>query len=153
MQKDHYSKVLEKIQEEWAKDSEVDITELGVEATSIGTLHSKYHKFLFSVKSEEYKLEGELDKLKQILWLYYKGSLHPSQFEEYELEPNQLVLSTKEELTSAINAHQSYIDLRYKYNTCKEIVKFIESILKLIHMRGYAIKTALDYMKFINGAT
>ena len=64
---------LEEIQQHWDRDSEVDRTELGNEATKIPQLHSKYFKMFSTERLKLKQMEGKAKVLHLDLWTYYQG--------------------------------------------------------------------------------
>ena len=74
---------LENLIEMWMKDSVVDETELGREATRISKLHSTYLKILSLNSVRVKKIENDYKKMRSIRARYYDGKLTEEELKEY----------------------------------------------------------------------
>ena len=79
---------IEKIIEEWRKDSVLDDVDLDNEALRIPNLHAKYLKILFEERVKLRSLRGKQKQLKRTLHDYYKGDLNnPDDLAEIKRDP------------------------------------------------------------------
>lgn len=138
---------LTEIQSKWSKDSEVDRTELGNEATRIPQLHSKYFK-IFSTERLKLRQQELLSKqLYTDLWEYYQGNFDYEMCEEKGWEPFQLKI-LKSDIGLYIDRNQDWVDTQLKLAMQKEKVDFLESIIKSLNNRGFNINAAINWEKF-----
>ena len=66
---------LEKLQELWKKDCQIDTDLYCEESIKIPQLHSRYLEFYNTYSLMKKEKEGTLNALKKDKWLYYKGCL------------------------------------------------------------------------------
>lgn len=133
------------------KDLEIDKTELDTESLRTPQLHNKY-LILFS--EEKLKLEQLLSERKikrKDKWLYYTGKMSQEELEEHNWEPFDLSI-LKTDVERFIDADSDIIKLGAKVTIQKELVAYLESIVKIISNRQWNIRAALDWIKFTQGA-
>lgn len=142
---------LEAIQEEWANDSAIDPTNLGNESLKIPQLHQKYFKMFSQERLALRKLEADLKSLKLEKFEFYTQGPTQEQIElGWRLPPRGKIL--KAEVGQYIDSDKDIIACTLRIGLQIEKVDLLESIIKSITSRGFQIKTALDWMKFQNGA-
>lgn len=143
---------IETILEVWTKeDSKIDDTELAMESINIPMLHGKYLKYYHEYKSSFNKLKIKSDKLKQILKEYYRGDLNnPEDLKIIGREPYPKTV-LRQELYDYVENDEEYIKLKNKLTQLEEAIEILEQILKSINVRNFAIKNAIDFLKFTNG--
>jgi Recombination, repair and ssDNA binding protein UvsY len=142
---------LEAIFEEWNKDSEIDMTELGNEAIKIPKLHHKYFQVYSSEKLLLRKYEAEMKSLKLAKYEFYtQGPSRESQEKGWTLPARGMIL--KQEMPMYIEGDQDIINLSLKIGMQQEKVELLESIIKSLTNRGFQIKSAIDWNKFTMGA-
>jgi len=138
---------LTEIQTLWSKDSEVDRTELGNEATRIPQLHSKYFKLFSTERLKLRQMELLSKQLYVDLWEYYQGNFDYEMCEEKGWEPFQLKI-LKSDITLYIDRNQDWVNNQLKMAMQKEKVDFLESIIKSLNGRGFNINAAINWEKF-----
>jgi hypothetical protein len=140
----------EELFEEWEKDSNIDKTDLGDSAIKIPRLHHKYYKIFCKERSNLKMLEADMKKLKLEKYEFYTlGPTNDSRDKGWKLPPKGIIL--KQDLNIYMDADKDIIDLSLKIGVVQEKIDFLESIIKSLANRGYLIKTALDWQKFIMG--
>ena len=141
---------LEEIFEQWKIDSEIDKTELGDEALKISKLHHKYFQILISEKMLLRTYESDMRKLKLDKYEFFnQGPNEETQEKGWKLPAKGLIL--KADIPLYMDADNDIIKLSLKIGVQQEKIEFLESIIKTLINRGYNIKTAVDWQKFING--
>jgi hypothetical protein len=138
---------LDELNDQWAKDSQIDRTELGDEAIRIPQLHSKYFK-LYS--QERLTLRKSLEASKSLLRdlnFYYLGSLDMETMDDYGWEQNQHII-LKSDVSMHIDANPAWIQSNLKIAYQQEKVDFLESIIKSLNGRGFNINAAIQWEKF-----
>jgi hypothetical protein len=142
---------LETIYEEWKKDSEIDMTELGNEAIKIPKLHHKYFQVYSSEKMLLRKYEADMKSLKLAKYEFYtQGPSKETQEKGWELPARGMIL--KQEMPMYLDGDRDLIDLSLKIGYQQEKIELLESIIKSLTNRGFQIKSAIDWNKFTMGA-
>ena len=138
---------IEKIIEEWRKDSVLDDVDLDNEALRIPNLHAKYLKILFEERVKLRSLRGKQKQLKRTLQDYYKGDLNnPEDLAEIKREPwAKHVL--KGDINDYVDGDDEMVDLNTKIGYYDEVVSVLEEILKAINNRNFQIKNAIDWRR------
>ena len=141
---------LEEIFEEWKKDSQIDRTELGEESLKIPKLHHKYHQVYSSEKLLLRKLEAEYKKLKLEKYEFLtQGPSEETREKGWDLPAKGLIL--KADIPMYLEADTDIINLSLKIGYQQEKIELLESIIKSFGNRGYNIKTAVDWARFMMG--
>lgn len=142
---------LETIYEEWNKDSEIDMTDLGNEAIKIPKLHHKYFQMYTAEKMLLRKYEAEMKTLKLSKYEFYtQGPSKESREKGWELPARGMIL--KQEMPMYLEGDKELIELSLKVGLQQEKVELLESIIKSLTNRGFQIKSAIDWNKFTMGA-
>jgi hypothetical protein len=143
---------LEEILESWEQDCVVDKTELADESLKIPSLHSKYLKLLSSEKLKLKKLETEYKQLKLDKHEFYsQGHNEETMQKGWKLPAKGMIL--KSDIPMYMEADEDMINTTLKISYQQEKVDVLEAIIKSVMNRGYQIKSAIDWNKFIMGAT
>jgi hypothetical protein len=142
---------LERIFEEWEKDSEFDKTELGDESLKVAKLHHKYYRMLTQERITRRQLEADLKILKLEKHEFYtQGPSKESMDRGWVMPPIGKVI--KSEVGNYMDADRDIIDISLKIGIQSEKIDFLESIIKTLLNRGYNIRAAIDWEKFKMGA-
>ena len=131
----------------WAEDSKIDRTELGEESIRIPQLHHKYYRFYSAERMKLVKLQEEYKVLKKDKHDYLSGIMAEEDLNERGWEPNPLRI-LKTDIPMYIESDKDIVKHNLKIAYAKEKVEFLESIVKSLNVRGYQIKTAVDWEKF-----
>lgn len=147
---------IDEIFTEWEKDSVIDRTELGREATNIPKLHYKYYRMYIQEKSILIKWESELKKFSALRTEFYAGTIDDDTLnemnwmEEWKHLGRKTILKT--EIPRYLESDQKVIDRNLKINIQKEKVALLDSIIKSFVNRGFQIKSDIEWSKFQVGA-
>lgn len=141
---------LEKIVEMWDKDCKIDETELGLESTKIPQVHNKYLKIYMGERITFFKLQSEVKKIRRTLTEYYLGELSREELEELGRDQFYKKL-LKNEIDTYIESDNLLIDSLLKMSLQEQKVNYLESVIKSINNRGYNIKNAIEWMRFVGG--
>lgn len=143
---------IDEINELWEKDSYVDPTALDSELLNISRLHCKYFKIYSQEKFLLVKYETELNKLKSErvdYWVFgsneetLKKGL-PNLYKKYDRNDiGKLHLMDGDEEVMRLSVKTIYQ---------KDKVDLLDAIIKSFANRGYNIRSAIDYRKFIASA-
>ena len=142
---------IEKILEEWQTDSKMDRTHLDREAVSIPQLHHKYFKLLISERLLMRKLEADMKQLKLDKHEFYtQGHSKDTQDKGWILPSKGLIL--KADLPMYMEADREIVSLNLRIGYQLEKIDLLESIIKMVMNRNFQIKSAIDWIKFEQGA-
>jgi len=139
---------LEKIQEMWEKDSQIDPDNLHDESLKIPQLHSKYYTLYNTITLLREKAREQFNRVKLERYNFYTGK---ASAEVYVEEPFPYKIRDKEALQRHLDADEKLnsIDLKIRYYDV--MLKFLEEIIKTISNRTYQIKNAIEFMRFQSG--
>lgn len=137
----------EDLRKEWDNDCKMDPEILDVESIKIPQIHNKYLKYLSDLRLLKLKREQELKLLIKEKHLYYSGKADP---EVYKEKPFQ-TLVLKQDLPMYIESDQEYQVLYSKLKYYEEMILFVEKVLSMINNRGYHIKNAIEWQRFMQG--
>lgn len=137
--------------EEWAKDSVIDVTELGNEALNIPKLHHKYYQFFYNEKLILKKRESELKQLKLEKQEFYSQGHNEETKAKGWVLPAKGNLMLKSDIPVYMEADKDIIELSLKIGAQQEKVSYLASILDMIKYRNNTITNAIEWQKFISG--
>ena len=140
---------LDEIMEMWAKDSEIDRTELGEESLRIPQLHSKYYKMFSQERLRLRKMESELKSLKLDKYEFYTQGPTEDTPPEWRLPPRGMLL--KADVPMYMEADKDIIDLTLKVSYQQEKVDYLEGAVKSLVNRNWNIRNAIEWHRFTHG--
>lgn len=139
---------LDKIQEMWEKDSQIDPDNLHDESLKIPQLHSKYYTIYNTITLLREKAKETFNKVKLERHNYYTGK---APAEVYVEDPFPYKVRDKEALQRYMEADDKLnsIDLKIRYYDV--MLKFLEEVIKNISNRTFQIKNAIEWHRFQAG--
>ena len=139
---------LEKIQEMWEKDSQIDPDNLHDESLKIPQLHSKYYTLYNTITLLREKARESYAKVRLERYNYYTGK---ATAEVYVEEPFPYKVREKDAIQRHLDADDKMnkIDMKIKYYDV--MLKFLEEIIRAVSNRTYQIKNAIEWNKFQAG--
>ena len=139
---------LEKIQEMWEKDSQIDPDNLHDESRKIPQLHSKYYTLYNTITLLREKARESYAKVRLERYNYYTGK---ATAEVYAEEPFPYKVREKDAIQRHLDADDKMnkIDMKIKYYDV--MLKFLEEIIRAVSNRTYQIKNAIEWNKFQAG--
>ena len=139
---------LDKIQEMWERDANIDPDNLHNESLKIPQLHSKYYTVYNTITLLREKARTSYRKIKLERFNYYTGK---ASAEVYAEEPFPYKVREKDAIQRHLDADEklSTIDLKIRYYDTT--LKFLEEIIRAISNRTYQIKNAIEWQKFQAG--
>lgn len=141
---------LEEVHDLWKEDSRIDKSELGDESLRTPSLHHKWLKMYSEHKLELKKMEAAVKVLRwKKLNFYTNGPDEETQKLGWKLPPRGRILKT--EAAGYVEADPDVLSAGEVIAHQVEVVDALESILKAINNRGFNIKNALEWNRFING--
>ena len=140
----------EDLQREIEKDLSFDETQLDIESLRIPQLHNKYLKFLYSEKLLLKKLRNDMGELSRVKYEYYTGKMDEDALKHHGWEPFQLRV-LKNDVDMYLESDKDVIKLRGRIQLQEERVEYLEATVKGIANRGWLIRNAIDWKKFLGG--
>ncbi len=158
MKFDAIVKLFETIKEEWKEDSQVDFQfknkqyteDLGKLALEIPFQHNKYLNYYTDLSQEKTSLEFQLRSLIRNKREYYSGEADAKVYAE---KPFGSSIKTAEKMKTYLESDEEIINLEAKIKYIEQALYFLDSVMKMISNRGFQIKSAIEWEKFINGVT
>ena len=139
---------LEELQQLVDKDLKLDDTELDSESARIPLLHNKYlqhfNKFSLLLK----KAQQDYNGLAREKWEYYTGKADESVYREKPFDLKVL----KSDVHIYIDSDEDIQRADQKSAYLKQVVTYLEQVLRSINNRTFLIKNAIEWKKFTSGA-
>ena len=132
---------IEELEKSVETDLYIDETVLARESLSTPLKHNKYLKMLLRERLKLKKLRNDLYKVSLGRTNYYNGS---------DPDPFEYVLKERE-VKDYVRVDPTVMEAEAKVTLQEETVKYLEEICKMFEKRGFAIKNAIDFMKFTQG--
>ena len=138
---------IDELYSEVERDIKIDDTELDLESIRTPQLHNKYLK-IFTKHSLQYKkLQDDYKVLYREKWEYYTGKAPPEVYAENPFELK--VLRTDVGIYMEADKDLQQLGQRMAYT--KQIVEYLERILKEINNRNWNIRNTIEWKKFLHG--
>ncbi len=131
-------------------DMKIDGTELDIESLKIPQLHNKYLNLYHDERLRLKQMRSKFKELVRDKWEYYTGKMSEEELSRRGWEPFQLKV-LKGDLDRYIDADSQVMVEVDKIAYQEEKVDYLQSVLKSITSRGWDIKNAIEWRKFING--
>ena len=151
-------KLFDRIKEEWNEDSLVDFQfknkqyteDLGKLALEIPFQHNIYLNYYTDLSQVKTSLEFELRRVVREKREYYSGEADAKVYAE---KPFGSSIKTAEKMKTYLESDEDIINIEAKIKYVEQALYFLDSVMKMISNRGFQIKSAIDWEKFINGTT
>ena len=138
---------IDELYTEVERDIKIDDTELDLESIRTPQLHNKYLK-LFTKHSLQYKkLQDDFKVLYRVKWEYYTGKASPEVYAENPFELKVL----KTDIGIYLEADKDLQQLGQRMAYAKQIVEYLERILREINNRNWTIRNTIEWKKFLHG--
>jgi hypothetical protein len=141
---------LDTLKEEIKKDSLIDSTELAKEALRTPSIHGKYLSIHADLKIELQKLKNALAIMELRKWKLYTGKASKEELDEWGEEPFGLNIM-KTMVDKFVDSDPTLLKIKTDLNIAETKVKMVEDFLKVLSNRNFAIKSAIDWNKLVNG--
>ena len=138
---------IDELYSEVERDIKIDDTELDLESIRTPQLHNKYLK-IFTKHSLQYKkLQDDYKVLYREKWEYYTGKASPEVYAEKPFELKVL----KADIGIYMEADKDLQQIGQRMAYTKQIVEYLERILKEINNRNWNIRNTIEWKKFLHG--
>ena len=146
----------QKIKEEWAQDTQIDFQfknkeyteDLAKLALEIPFQHNKYLNHYTDLSQIKTSLEFEYRKLLREKREYYGGEADAKTYAE---KPFGNSIKTSEKMKVYLESDDELINTEAKVKYIDQMLYFLDNVMKQISNRGFQIKSAIEWEKFING--
>ena len=146
----------DKLKEDWAEDSHVDFqfknkqysADLAQVALDIPFIHNKYLNHYTDISQIKTSLEFEIRKLVKEKREYYGGEADAKIYAE---KPFGNSIKTSEKMKVYLESDQEIINLEAKIRYLDQMLYWLDQVMKQISNRGFQVKSAIEWEKFING--
>lgn len=124
--------------EEIQNELKIDLSNLDINSSENPLLIQKYLNKYYSYLVQLNDLESKLDELKSKKYQFYKTG--------YKLIPENIT-----ELNYLLNGDEEINTLKNKYKKLNIKISYIKDVIQQFKDRNWAIKNAIDFIKFKNG--
>ena len=146
----------EQLKTDWAEDSHVDFqfknkrysADLAQLALDIPYQHNKYLNHYTDISQIKTSLEFEIRKLIREKREYYGGEADAKVYAE---KPFGSRISTQDKMKVYVESDDEVINLEAKIKFLDQMLYWLDQVMKQISNRGFQIKSAIEWEKFING--
>jgi hypothetical protein len=142
----NFNELKQQVQE----DLKIDSTELAIESVNTPQIHNKYLLFLKKHKEALAEDERTLRVMKKYKWLYYTGKLSKEELDQFKWEPFDLNI-LKTDVDKFIDADDDVIKLERQITEKKELVNYLDGVVKIVANRQWNIRSAIEWIKFSHG--
>ena len=139
---------LEELQNLADKDLKINDTELDLESLKTPQLHNKYSKYYNKYKNLLKVAEQDLARITREKWEYYTGKADPDIYKEKPFDLKVL----KADVHIYMDSDDELQKADQKAAYLKQVVTYLEQVLRSINNRTFLIKNAIEWKKFTSGA-
>lgn len=140
----------DELKQQVQEDLKIDSTELAIESVNTPQIHNKYLLFLKKHKEALAEDERTLRVMKKYKWLYYTGKLSKEELHQFKWEPFDLNI-LKTDVDKFIDADDDVIKLERQITEKKELVNYLDGVVKIVANRQWNIRSAIEWIKFSHG--
>ena len=138
---------LDELQQQAEKDLKMDDLELADESLKSASLHQKYLTIYNNFRQLKLMNEGTYRVLYRKKWEYYSGKSDPEIYRDNPFDHKIL----KQDLPIYLESDEELIKAKQKVEYYVMCMDSCERILKQIQSRGWDIKNAIEWRKFVDG--
>jgi hypothetical protein len=142
--------IFDELKQQVQEDLKIDSTELAIESVNTPQIHNKYLLFLKKHKEALAEDERTLRVMKKYKWLYYTGKLSKEELDQFKWEPFDLNI-LKTDVDKFIDADDDVIKLERQITEKKELVNYLDGVVKIVANRQWNIRSAIEWIKFSHG--
>ena len=140
----------DELKQQVQEDLKIDSTELAIESVNTPQIHNKYLLFLKKHKEALAEDERTFRVMKKYKWLYYTGKLSKEELDQFKWEPFDLNI-LKTDVDKFIDADDDVIKLERQITEKKELVNYLDGVVKIVANRQWNIRSAIEWIKFSHG--
>jgi hypothetical protein len=143
-------KKLSELKDMWGKDCVIDRIELDTESLRVSTLHQKYLDLYTDFNAVMKKLKIKQRSLYKLKWEFYLGKLSQEELDmlDWEYDGKKVLRS---DISVYLDADKDMNDIQDAVDNIDTKLNYLKEVLKSIQTRGFQIKSAVDWAKFVSG--
>lgn len=142
---------INEVLEQWKDDVILDESKLSKEIMRVPMLHSKYLSYYIHFKQKFASAESKYNKLSYLRKRYYRGELTQQELIDNKWGQYQGLKMSNTEFNQHSDIDPILVDCKRVVDEYKLSVSGCEYILTQLKGREYALKSLIDYQKFIAG--
>lgn len=142
---------IESIKKMVERDMEIDDLNLDLESLKTPQLHGKYLNLLHDESLVLHKYLIEQKEMRRLKWEYYLGKLDQETLDEKGWQPFGLKI-LRTDIDVYLESDKDLLRLEARIHYQREKVKYLESVLQGLGRRGWDIKSAIEWKKFMSGS-
>jgi|TARA_B100001248_G_scaffold81169_1_gene58924 hypothetical protein len=139
---------LTELQEMSAKDLKIDDQQLDIESLKTPELYGKYLKIFTRWNLLLKQVESKHRILYRQKWEYYGGKADPEVYKEKPLDLKIL----KQDVPIYLEGDEELIESQHTVEYHKAMCDHAEKMCKMLNNRGFQIKNAIDWKRFMEGS-
>jgi hypothetical protein len=141
---------IDELREQWAVDCQLNEDDLSGEALRIPMLHSKYLNELIQYKLKQTKVQMDIAQLRALKGRYFRGELTSEELKERGWD-QWSYRTLKSDIEGLLEADPEIQVLVVRDQYTKTAIYFLESCMSELKNRNFAIKSAVEWIKFRAG--
>lgn len=142
---------LEKLDDLWKKDANIDENNLIREASKIPMLHNKYYNLYMKEFLRVKKLRSDLKVLVRNKNEWLNGTMAQEDLETLGWKPNPRKI-IRQDLDKYIESDKDVIELSLRIDYHEGLAKYLEDIIRQVNNRNFVIKSIIDWARFQSGS-
>lgn len=139
---------LEQLQKESEKDLKIDNELLDIESLKTPELYGKYLQIHIRWNLLSKQAESEYKKLLRQKWEYYGGKSDPKVYQEKPFDLKIL----KQDIPVYLESDEDLIQSKHKVEYLNAMCDYAEKVCRMINNRGFQIKNAIEWKRFLEGS-
>ena len=139
---------LDELKIQVAMDLKVNDERLDTESLKNQELYAKYLEVKSNFELLMYKAKGDYKRLYREKWEYYGGKADPEVYKEKPLDLKIL----KQDVPIYLEGDKELIESQHTVEYHKAMVDHAEKMCKMLNNRGFQIKNAIDWKRFMEGS-
>ena len=144
---------IEKILEEWNKDSKINSNRLDQSLIDIVLLHTKYLDMLTRTKLKLKKQESDYKQLEAKKWLWYNGKMTKQEIDNlgWGHDPMKGLKVMKSDMDNFYRLDQDLVNEKLKIDYTRTVLETLDEIMTSLRWRHSHIKNIIDWRRFEAG--
>jgi Tfp pilus assembly protein PilO len=142
---------VEKVLDEWKQDSVMNEAKINLELLKSPMLHAKYLEYFVYFKAKLAAAEKKHNKMMWVKRKYWRGEMELADLQKYGWSQWQGLKPSSSELNQLLEMDTDMNDLAEVVATYKTAVAATEYVMKQIQGRDWALKSLIEYNKYLSG--
>ena len=130
------------------KDLKINDERLDTESYRNQELYAKYLDHKTNFEFLLYRAKGEYKVLYRKKWEYYSGKADPKVYQEKPFDLKIL----KQDLPTYLESDEELIKAKHTVDYHNAMCDYAERVCKSVNNRGFQIKNAIDWKRFLEGS-